>query len=117
MRGKFLASGPVVEGVVVNLSECKSLQHAISIIEEYLMAQVPVVLAATQLNLSHDPLIALSSGLIIENAGLVSHGAQRARELGRGAVGGIDIRGLRSGTAVRLDPAARLVRKIDLRMQ
>jgi phosphohistidine swiveling domain-containing protein len=111
--GKFLADGPACEGYVVNVNTCDSLEQARRELMAHREHQRPAILVATQLNLSHDPLIALASGLIIENAGIVSHGAQRARELGKGAIGGIRTRLLTSGTKVFFDPGARLVRKVD----
>ena len=88
-RGKFLADGEAFSGVVVNLDEFDNLKDVDGIIKEIEESGRDVVLVATQMNLGHDPYIARSRGLIIENAGIVSHGAQRARELGRGELEGI----------------------------
>jgi phosphohistidine swiveling domain-containing protein len=111
--GKFLADGPSCEGYVVNVDLCDSLDDARRQITSYRTRRQPVILVATQLNLSHDPLIALASGLVIENAGIVSHGAQRARELGKGAIGGLKARSLTPGMKVLFDPTFRTVRKVD----
>lgn len=64
------------------------------------------------MNLSHDPFIAQAAGLVIENAGIVAHGAQRARELGKGAIGGIRSRQLKTGMRVFFDPINQIVRKL-----
>ena len=65
------------------------------------------------MNLSHDPLIVQADGLVIENAGLVSHGAQRARELGRGAIGGIKVKHLKTGEYVSFDPSSKKVTRMN----
>lgn len=112
IKGKFLAEGQQVEGVVVNLDQFADLDQASKIIDDYRKQEIPIILVATQMNLGHDPFIALSSGLIIENAGIVSHGAQRARELGKGAIGGIKSRYFKTGMRIYFDPENRIVRKI-----
>ena len=111
--GKFLAEGPVVEGVIVNLDECESLEQAAALMRQYQTLNTPVVLVATQMNLSHDPFIAQSAGLVIENAGIVAHGAQRARELGKGAIGGIKSKQLKTGMRVFFDPLNQVIRKLQ----
>lgn len=113
MKGKFLAEGQQVEGVVVNLDQCADLNQASTIIDNYRKQEIPIILVATQMNLGHDPFIALSSGLILENAGIVSHGAQRARELGKGAIGGIKSGRLKTGTKVLFDPVSRSIKKVE----
>lgn len=111
-KGKFLAEGPQGEGVVVNLDE-SDLARMGEIIKSYREQDIPIILVATQMNLSHDPFIAQALGLIIENAGIVAHGAQRARELGKGAIGGIKSNQLKTGMKVFFDPVGRLVRKVE----
>lgn len=113
VKGKFLAEGSQVEGVVVNLDQFESLDRASQAINGYREQKIPIILVATQMNLGHDPFIALSSGLILENAGIVSHGAQRARELGKGAIGGIKSRRLKTGMRVLFDPVNRVVKKVE----
>ena len=113
VKGKFLAEGQQVEGVVVNLDQFENLDQASQAINSYREQEIPIILVATQMNLGHDPFIALSSGLILENAGIVSHGAQRARELGKGAIGGIKSGRLKTGMRVSFDPVSRLVKKIE----
>lgn len=112
-NGKFLAAGESFEGIIVNLDEIGNKEDIGRIIHELNIQGKRVVLVARQMNLSHDPYIALASGLIIENAGFVSHGAQRARELGRGALAGIKSKYLKTGTAVYFDPTSYTVRKIS----
>ena len=112
VKGKFLAEGQPVEGVIVNLDQCDNFDQIAQTIDTYRQQEVPIILVATQMNLGHDPYIAISSGLILENAGIVSHGAQRARELGKGAIGGIKSGRLKTGTMVLFDPVNRLVKKI-----
>lgn len=68
--GKFLAEGNQVEGVVVNLDEFGNLDDARVVLEQYRTQDIPVILVATQLNLSHDPFISQAAGLVIENAGI-----------------------------------------------
>ncbi len=111
--GKFLAEGPEVRGIVVNLDEYGDLRQVNEIMEQYREQGIPIILAATQLNLSHDPLIAQSAGLVIRNAGIVAHGAQRARELGKGAIGGIDTRVLNTGIEVLFNPASRKITNLS----
>lgn len=113
VKGKFLAEGQQVEGVVVNLDQFEDLDQASLVIDNYRKQEIPIILVATQMNLGHDPFIALSSGLILENAGIVSHGAQRARELGKGAIGGIKSERLKTGMRVLFDPVNRLVKKVE----
>lgn len=113
-KGKFLAEGVrISEGVVVNLDEFEDLSQAAGLISEYRVDNIPIILVATQMNLSHDPFIAQAAGLAIENAGIVAHGAQRARELGKGAIGGIKSKLLRTGMMVDFDPATRSIRKVE----
>ncbi len=112
IKGKFLAEGQQVEGVVVNLDQFTDLDQASKVIDEYRKQEIPIILVATQMNLGHDPFIALSSGLILENAGIVSHGAQRARELGKGAIGGVQSSKLKTGMKVLFDPKSRSVRNL-----
>lgn len=111
--GKFLAEGPLGEGTIVNLDECESLEQAAALMREYQALSIPVILVATQMNLIHDPFIAQSVGLIIENAGIVAHGAQRARELGKGAIGGIKSKQLKTGMRIFFDPLNQVIRKLQ----
>ena len=113
VKGKFLAEGKKVEGTVVNLDQFESPDQASQVIASYRNQEIPIILVATQMNLGHDPFIALSSGLILENAGIVSHGAQRARELGKGAIGGIKSGRLKTGMKVLFDPVNKLVKKVE----
>lgn len=113
IKGKFLAEGQQVEGVIVNLDQFTDLNQASQVFDGYRKQNIPIILVATQMNLGHDPFIALSSGLILENAGMVSHGAQRARELGKGAIGGIKSGKLRTGTKVLFDPVSRSIKKVE----
>jgi len=110
-EGTFLASGNSVEGVVINLDEVN--ENSIQFLIDSLIKQGKrVILVAKQMNLSHDPYINQADGLILENAGMVSHGAQRARELGKGALGGIKTSNIKTGTEVLFDPQNRVIRKI-----
>ena len=113
LQGRFLAPGICLQGVVVNVDSHASIQSAAGEIAAARSRQQSVILVATQLNLSHDPLIYQADGLIIENAGLVSHGAQRAREIGRGAIGGIDAADLPNGTVINFDPANAVVTRVQ----
>ena len=113
VKGKFLAEGQQVEGIVINLDQFVDLNQASKTFDDYRKQGIPIILVATQMNLGHDPFIALSSGLILENAGIVSHGAQRARELGKGAIGGIKSSTLKTGMRVLFDPAKRLIKKVE----
>lgn len=111
--GRFLAEGPKIEGVIVNLDEFENLEQVNSVLQLYQKQNISVILAATQMNLSHDPLIAQAAGLIIKNAGLVAHGAQRARELGKGAIGGINTKILKTGTVIMFNPETSSINKIE----
>lgn len=110
MAGKLLAQGSLIaEAVIVNIDEYTDPKTAMETIEGAKAEGSKVVLVASQMNLSHDPLIVAADGIVIENAGLVSHGAQRARELGRGAIGGVKSKHLKTGERVRFDPANRKI--------
>ncbi len=111
--GIFLANGTACEGVVVNLDEFSSLAAVDAAMAAYRQQNLHVILVATQMNLSHDPLIEQADGLVIENAGIVAHCAQRARDLGKGAIGGIDVSRLPTGMRVKFDPVTRTVKKIQ----
>ncbi len=113
--GKLLGQGLYLEkAVVVNIEDHVSVAAAQEVLRFYKEQALPIVLVAAQMNLSHDPLIMQADGLVIENAGIVSHGAQRARELGRGALGGIKASSLKTGELVTFDPALKTVTKIQL---
>jgi hypothetical protein len=112
-QGKFLAEGPQCTGVIVNVDEFESVQEVNGVMNAYQEKGIPIILAATQMNLSHDPLLGQATGLVIKNAGLVAHGAQRARELGKGAIGGINTKLLKTGMEVLFDPETRTIKKVD----
>ncbi len=97
---------------MVNLDEYGDLSQVEEVIKWYRTLNIPIILVATQMNLSHDPYIVQAQGLVIENAGIVAHGAQRARELGKGAIGGIKSTLLKTGMKVDFDPASRSIRKV-----
>lgn len=112
MAGKLLAQGALIaSGVIVNIDDYDDPKEAMKTIEAVKAGGSEVILVASQMNLSHDPLIVAADGIVIENAGLVSHGAQRARELGRGAIGGIKSRHLKTGERVSFDPLNRTIRR------
>ena len=111
-QGSFLASGRSIEGIIVNLEEFNEPIDAYQIMCEYNKAGIEVILASKQMNLTHDPLIAIASGLVIENSGIVAHGAQRARELGKGALGGIKVSKLKTGDKVFFDTEHRFIQKL-----
>lgn len=111
-EGKFLAEGPTVQGVVLNVDEFENLSDVKELMRTYTEEGIPIILVGTQFNLTHDPLIAVAAGLVIQNAGIVAHGAQRARELGKGAIGGIQSKLLKTGTSVLFDPKTRSITKV-----
>ncbi|MBA9088679.1 phosphohistidine swiveling domain-containing protein [Fontibacillus solani] len=111
--GSFLAQGQPVEGVVLNLDEIISFEEAYRVITEVHGKKEKIILVSTQMNLQHDPFIALSDGLVIEKASIVAHGAQRARELGKGAIGGVKSSILTTGMRVLFDPDKRSIRKMN----
>lgn len=111
--GSFLAHGEKFKGIIVNLEDFSRLEDAYSVVTKYINNNIKVILVAKQMNLSHDPLIYLSSGLVIQNAGIVSHGAQRARELGKGAISGIQINTLKTGTKAYFDPDKMTIKKVN----
>jgi len=112
VTGSFLAQGIKVMGVIVNLDEFEDLDKAYIIMKQYIEQNKEIILVATQMNLTHDPFIALSSGLVIENAGIVSHGAQRTRELGKGAISGVKSNILKTGTMAFFDPEQKTLRNL-----
>ncbi|MCL4208412.1 hypothetical protein KJZ63_02135 [Patescibacteria group bacterium] len=112
LLGKFLAGGKALaEAIIVNLEDFETVEAAREVLLFYRNQALPIVLVASQMNLSHDPLIVQADGLVIENAGLVSHGAQRARELGRGAIGGIKAKKLKTGERVSFNPSLKKIIK------
>jgi pyruvate,water dikinase len=112
LKGTFLASGPKVQGTVVNVNDFAKLEDAEKAMIACRQGGSAVILVATQLTLAHDPLINRADGLVVENAGIVSHAAQRAREMGKGAIGGIPAKYLKTGMRIEFDPANRSVRKL-----
>lgn len=112
--GKLLAQGQALaEAIIVNIEDFETVKAAREVLLFYRSQALPIVLVASQMNLSHDPLIVHADGLVIENAGLVSHGAQRARELGRGAIGGIRVKHLKTGEHVSFDPSSKKVIRMN----
>ncbi len=112
--GKLLSQGKTIEeATIVNIDNFDTLDDARETIQIYKSQDIRIILVASQMNLSHDPFIVQADGLVIENAGIVSHGAQRARELGKGAIGGIKSSRLLTGIKVFFDPSNRLVKKIE----
>lgn len=109
--GQFIAPGKPVEGTIINLDDSNK-EELIKRLNQFYKDGEPIVLAAKSITLTHDPFINKSSGLILQQAGFVSHGAQRARELGVGALSSIDTSLLRTGMKVSFDPAARRVKSI-----
>lgn len=109
-KGIFLAEGvDIVDGVILNADEFQDAAELRRMCDTLNQAGERIILVAQQMNLTHDPFIYKAAGLIIQNAGIVSHGAQRARELGRGALGGINTRNLSTGTRVNFSPSGRAV--------
>ena len=111
--GDFLSDGDIIEGIIVNIDELNDMDKVYDVIKTISDKNENVILVARQMNLSHDPFIAASAGLIIENAGIVSHGAQRARELGKGAIAGIRIKYLKTGMRVVFNPKMQQVKKVS----
>ncbi len=109
----ILAEGPEINGIVVNIEEFKNREQAYALVKKLLQANKKIVLVAKELDLTHDSLISISSGLIVESAGIVSHGAQRARELNIGALSGIPITQLRSGSEVIFKPNLGIVTMVE----
>ncbi|CAM1343523.1 PEP/pyruvate-binding domain-containing protein [Tenacibaculum amylolyticum] len=111
-KGHFLADGPTLnKAIIVNVDEI-GIGKTLDKIKEF--KDTPLVLVAKQMNLTHDPLISKVSGLILGNASIVSHGAQRARELGKGALGGFIVEQLTTGMQIYFSPKDRLVKKQTL---
>jgi len=112
--GNLLAQGQALVGaIIVNIEDFETVEAAREALFFYRNQALPIVLVASQMNLSHDPLIVQADGLVIENAGLVSHGAQRARELGRGAIGGIRAKYFKTGEYVSFDPSLKKVTRMN----
>ncbi len=111
-EGGLIAPGSGFDGVVVNLDEFADLEEARQTLESLAADGSQILLAARQLNLTHDPFVSNASGLVLQNAGFVSHGAQRAREMGVGALSGISVKKLKTGLRVRFDPQTRTIEKI-----
>lgn len=112
-KGHLLSTAESVNGTVVNIDEFASIIDAQEKIQKLRTNGEIIILVGKQMNLSHDSLIHAAKAIVIENAGIVSHGAQRARELGRGAIGGINTRVLKTGMRVEHDPHSGMVRKIE----
>ena len=113
--GKFISQGEdIPDAVIINLEEF-DLEDAEfrELMDLYRSNGVPVILAAKQVNLTHDPYINMSAGLVLENADIVSHGAQRARELGIGAISAIRVGKLKTGTRVSFSPSSRSLKRLN----
>jgi phosphohistidine swiveling domain-containing protein len=112
--GNFLAEGPLIDrGTIINVDEFQTLSEVNDAMKKHKDLGIPVILVGSQMNLNHDYLIAQASGVVIENAGIVAHGAQRARDLGKGAIGGIKSNQLKTGMNVLFDPTNKIVRKLE----
>lgn len=111
--GQLIAAGHPVEGVVVNLDEALNYAEAMDLIDSLRAEGQSVILVAGIMNLTHDPYLNKADGLILQSAGFVSHGAQRARELGVGALSGIDTARLHTGMLVLFDPEMGVVRNLN----
>jgi phosphohistidine swiveling domain-containing protein len=111
--GAFLANGESFVGQVVNIDDFDDLDVVISHIRELQSDNRKIILVAKQMNLSHDPLIVQADGLVIENCGLMAHGAQRARELGKGAIGSIRSKQLKTGLNLSFEPANKKITVIN----
>lgn len=110
ITGKFLAHGAeILGGVIVNIDDYTDTEALSKICDSLDTSGESIILVAQQMNLTHDPFINRAAGIIIQNAGIVSHGAQRARELGRGALGGIATQSLQTGMRVNFSPARRTI--------
>jgi len=108
--GKLLAQGRALEeAIIVNIEDFETVEAARDVLLFYKKQALPIVLVASQMNLSHDPLIMQADGIMIENAGLVSHGAQRARELGRGAIGGVKAKLFKTGDHINFNPSMKKI--------
>jgi phosphohistidine swiveling domain-containing protein len=101
-----------VEGIVVNLDQAGHYEEAMRLLDSLRADGHSVILAAKVMNLTHDPYLNKAEGLILESAGFASHGAQRARELGVGALSGIDTARLRTGMRVLFDTDSGVVRNL-----
>jgi phosphohistidine swiveling domain-containing protein len=111
--GQLIAAGRPVEGVVVNLDQAGHYAEAMSLLDSLRADGHSVILVAKVMNLTHDPYLNKAEGLILESAGFASHGAQRARELGVGALSGIDTARLRTGMRVSFDTDSGVVRNLN----
>lgn len=110
LKGKFLAHGAeIMGGVIVNIDDYTDTDALRKICDVLDQSGESIILVAQQMNLTHDPFINRAAGIVIQNAGIVSHGAQRARELGRGALGGISTQTLQTGMRVNFSPARRTI--------
>lgn len=111
--GQLIAVGRSVEGIVLNLDQAGHNAEAMRLLDSLRTDGHSVILAASIMNLTHDPYLNKAEGLVLENAGFVSHGAQRARELGIGALSGIDTARLRTGMRVLFEPDSGIVRNLN----
>lgn len=115
--GQLIAAGRPVQGIVVNLDQMGDYTEAMRLVDSLRADGYSVIIAASIINLTHDPYLNKAEGLVLENAGFVSHGAQRARELGIGALSGIDTARLRTGMRVLFDPESGIVQNLNEKKQ
>lgn len=113
LTGKFLAEGRTFLGRVVNIDEFESAEELDAKLAELRSRHAQIILVGKQMNLGHDNYIASSDGIIIENAGLASHGAARARESGKGALGGIKTKLLQTDMLLYFDPENRMIKNYE----
>jgi len=112
--GQLIATGEAAEGILVNVDELTTNDDQLmKLLDSLRKKGEHVILVAQTLNLTHDPYINKSKGLVLQQAGFVSHGAQRARELGVGALSSIDTSVLHTGTRVLFDPPNKLIRNLS----
>jgi pyruvate,water dikinase len=113
LTGKLLAHGAGINrGTIVKVEDNSTTAEVMQRLNAYKESGSQIILVARQMNLGHDPLIMAADGIVIENANIVSHGAQRARELGRGALGGIPMQHFADGELFDFDPETRTMTRV-----
>lgn len=100
----LLNASSAKEGVVLCVGDFETPETVIQNVKNLKADGQNVILVSKTIDLSLDPALADSDGLLAESVSVVSHGAIRSRELGIGAIGGVDISNFKTGDIVFFDP-------------
>lgn len=108
--GVLVSKGENIEGEIVNKKDFNNNSEISDHIKELKSQGINVILTSNQLSIGDDPLIVSSDAILLGKSGFVSHGSQRARELGKGALSGLPIELFTTGCYVSIDFKSKIAR-------